>query len=242
MLRESGMLQGRTVPAWVFLTVAPLFGGSFTNGSFEFGADPTQSLGTPKDGLFLTLYAGDPSATYIDGWTVVEGNILVLGDLPPSVDYVGPFWTPSDGLRSIDLDGDTQGAIEQTFDTTSNKYYQVQFDLAGNTNGSPPMKAMEVNVNNAGNTTEIYTFDSTGYTNTNMGWTTMYFDFLATGGSTTLMFKSLDAGQFGAAIDNVRLLGPFDTPIYTPEPGSLLLMGFGTLALAARHFRSRISS
>lgn len=236
------MVRGLIAPVWVFLAFGPAFGGSFTNGSFELGADPTQPQGTPKEGLFLTLYAGDPSATYIDGWTVVEGNILVLGDLPPGVDYVGPFWTPSDGSRSIDLDGDTQGAIEQTFDTTFNKYYQVQFDLAGNTNGLPPVKTMQVNVDNASNTTEIYTFDSSGYSNTNMGWTTMYFDFLATGGSTTLMFKSLDAGQYGAAIDNVRLSGPFDTPIPTPEPGSLLLMGFGALTLAAPHFRSRISA
>src|SRR5947199_114896 len=51
------------------------------NGSFEDGPDP---------GGFTIYYAG---ATDIPGWTVTQG----------SIDYVGTYWQPGDGARSIDL-------------------------------------------------------------------------------------------------------------------------------------------
>jgi hypothetical protein len=49
------------------------------NGSFENGTDP---------GSFRTLGVGSAA---IEGWSVAGGN----------VDYIGTYWQPSDGGRSI---------------------------------------------------------------------------------------------------------------------------------------------
>ena len=62
-----------------------------TNGSFESGvafSDP-----------FITLNATD--STSITGWTVSAG----------SIDYIGSYWQPADGSRSLDMNGLSTGAI-----------------------------------------------------------------------------------------------------------------------------------
>ena len=94
------------------------------NGSFEIGADP---------GSFTTLNAVDNS---IPGWTVTGG----------SVDYIGSYWQASNGVRSLDMDGyNAAGAIaSQTFATVAGLAYWVSFDLAGNTDGLPTTKKIEV--------------------------------------------------------------------------------------------------
>ncbi len=57
-----------------------------TNGSFELGP------AIPGGSSFVTLSGG---STAITGWTVTGSTI----------DYFGPSWTVSDGIRAIDLDG-----------------------------------------------------------------------------------------------------------------------------------------
>jgi len=44
-------------------------------------------------------------STSIDAWIVTSGNI----------DYVGTWWLASEGIRSVDLNGNTDGAISQSF-------------------------------------------------------------------------------------------------------------------------------
>lgn len=149
------------------------------NGSFE---QPGTTSG------FLTF---DPStsATAFPCWRVVSGNI----------DYVHrSYWTPSDGDISLDMSGNTAGAIAQTFATAPNTVYTVTFDLAG-TPGTP-MRQLQVS---AAGQSSTRTFDATGKSATNMGWSRETFTFTANAASTTLQFTSLNAGNFGPALDNV---------------------------------------
>ena len=180
---------------------------SFQNGSFETG---------PTPGGFTTLGAGNTS---VAGWTVG-------GD---SIDYIGTYWNAQDGARSIDLAGNGPGSVSQTFDTVLNGKYRVTFWLAGNTDGPPPVKSTVVSAGGPGTT---YTFDTTGDAIPGLDWKQYSYNFTAGGTSTTLSFAAGDAGPYGAALDNVSVLG-------VPEPAQWALMigGFGLIGAASRRRR-----
>ena len=173
------MLVGSATGALMLGSLAVSVFAVGTNGSFESGIVP---------GVFTTLAAGD--STSITDWTVTSGTI----------DYIGSYWTASDGVRSIDMSGNAAGAISQTFPTTTGAVYNVTFDMAGNPAGGPTVKHMEVD---AGGAPTLYTFDTTGMTLANMGWTPETFTFTATSANTTLRFTSLDHTAYGPALDNV---------------------------------------
>ena len=168
----------------------------------------------PNPGSFLTLGNG---TTVIDGW-VVGGS---------SIDYIGTYWTSQDGSRSIDLAGNGPGSISQTFNTVNGQTYHVEFWMAGNPAGSPVLKALTAS---AGLVSGDFTFSTTGHSLGDMGWEMKYFDFTANGSTTTLTFASDIAGAYGPAIDNVSV----------PEPGTLLLLGAGLLALALAGSRKKL--
>lgn len=179
----------------------------FVNGSFESGIGP---------GSFTTVGGGN--TTSISGWKVTGA----------SVDYIGSYWTAQNLSRSIDLNGDGQGGIEQTFDTVANTIYTVSFWLAGNPDGAPVTKTVQVGATGAMNTN--FTFNSAGITKSNMGWTNYTYSFVAQGPSTTLSFASLDAGFYGAALDNVSVSAA------VPEPAAwaMMIIGFGLVGGAMR--------
>ena len=182
-----------------FLPIVPfvLLGGPLlaqvnlvTNGSFEQGPDPGPYQ--------ATLSAG---ARDIPGWRVFRGTI----------DYVGVFWMPSEGRRSIDLEGNDPGGLEQVIATAPGRTYRVVFDLAGNA-GSHDIKRMRVNA--AGSFAD-FTFDTTGKSFSNMGWVQKTWSFVANAMTTTLQFESTrPTGAQGAALDNVRVydVGPYVFP------------------------------
>ena len=93
-----------------------------SNGSFEDSSiDP---------GTFATLGVGNTSIT---DWIVSGGT----------VDYIGTYWDAADGHRSLDMNGLTNGSISQMMQgLTIGQQYRVDFDLAGNTDGSPTVKTL----------------------------------------------------------------------------------------------------
>ena len=198
MNKFKKILVTTTTGALLFATsVMPVSAAPLNNGSFELGTDP---------GSFTQLADG---STVITNWTI-GGN---------GVDYIGTYWTASDGSRSIDLSATDTGSVSQTFTTIVGVPYKVTFDMAGNPAGGNQIKNMTVS---AGGAPTAYTFDITGHNLVSMGWTSKTFNFVATSTSTTLTFTSLEANAFGPALDNVVITesapaectGTYGAPIF----------------------------
>ena len=192
-------------------TMLLLSGSAFANlvldGSFEQGT---------VSGSYLQNYS---APNPMGGWTVSAG----------SVDLIGPLtWQASEGSQSVDMAGlRANGTIQQTITgVTPLAMYYLTFDMSGNLGGGSAIKTLDVTF---GNTSMVYTFDTTGITVTNMGWAQQSGWFQASGSSTVLSFTDASGGEtsYGAAIDNVSLV---------PEPttmiaGALLLLPFGANTL-----------
>src|SRR5512141_1792883 len=96
-----------TLVGAICLAAAGAQAAMFTNGGFETGTAPGSSL---------MLTATD--TTNLTPWVVSAG----------SIDYIGTYWTPTEGSRSLDLIGldltgtrRLAGTIYQTFDTAPGK-------------------------------------------------------------------------------------------------------------------------
>jgi choice-of-anchor C domain-containing protein len=197
---------------FLFLTIlifstSPVQANVIANPSFEIGTDP---------GSFTTVFAGN---TNITNWTVNSG----------SVDYIGSYWQAADGNRSVDMDGNSAGVMSQVINglSLSSSYYVI-FSMAGNPDGGPTIKTLQVDI---GPYSGQFTFDTTGYDKNNMGWVNKSFSFTPTASTQTLTFTSLDAGYYGAAIDNVRMVAPL--------PGTVMLLGTGLAGLVVHARRKR---
>lgn len=107
----------------------------FQNGGFEVGPNSPVNFcgvcGAPYIGTFFAPYAG------ITGWNLTAGSVDIIGL---------PGWSPSEGTRSIDLDGLSAGTLVQTFDTISGATYQVSFDLAANFYAGQTIKSVLVHL------------------------------------------------------------------------------------------------
>src|SRR5262249_17630826 len=82
-------------------------GNLLVNGSFEDGPEP-------KGEGFMNLPKG---STVVKGWEVTRGD----------VDYIGSYWQPAHGKRSLELNGNRPGGIAQTFRTQKGQTYLVTF-------------------------------------------------------------------------------------------------------------------
>jgi choice-of-anchor C domain-containing protein len=182
-----------------------------SNGSFELGSNP---------GTFSTLGVGSPGLT---DWTIAGGTI----------DYIGSYWQASDGVRSVDLAGNAPGTISQTISgLTTGMRYLVSFDLAGNPDGPPPIKNVDVTINGS---TSGFAFPVGSNTRASMGWQPYSFTFFASGTSTVLSFAASNQapGFFGAALDNVSV----SSAVPEPATWAMMLTGFFGLGLLARRRR-----
>ena len=179
---------------------------TIVNGSFEDGPNP---------GSFATYGSG---STAVTGWTVSSG----------SIDYIGSYWTAQDGARSIDLAGNSPGAISQSFATTIGQAYRITYWIGRNPDGGANPRTGFIDV---GGSQTQFLYSGSG-NRADMQWQQETFDFVATGAMTTLSFAAdpATAGQaFGPALDNVSIGG-------VPEPTAwaLMIVGFGLVGGALR--------
>jgi choice-of-anchor C domain-containing protein len=173
-----------------------------TNGSFEIGPDPDPDSYLPLD----------PGSTAITGWIVTRDQI----------DYV-TGWVDADGDRSLDLNGSPGvGGIAQTFNTAAGQQYLVSFALAGNTFSGTPIRQLGVS---AAGQSEVFSFDTTGFSDDNMGWVNKTWVFTATASTTTLEFYSLSVEPenfaFGPALDNVCVISLLPSITLAVAPASV---------------------
>lgn len=178
------------------------------NGSFE------QATVNPG-GSFLTLGTGDTS---INGWTVSAG----------SIDYIGGYWPAQDGVRSVDLAGNSLGTISQSVATTALQFYTVSFWASRNPDGGLPLRTGTISF---GGQTMPFSYSSSNSLG-NMNWQQYTYTFAAVGASTLLSFAA-DASAgccWGPALDNVSMIAA----IPEPEVWAMLLFGFGAIGLQMR--------
>lgn len=198
-----------------FVALAPLASAApnlIVNGSFEANS-------INFTGGFSTLAAGSNALT---GWDITAG----------SVDLINTYWNPSQGHYSLDLSGETDGTISQSFATVVGQTYKVSFDMAGNPDDGDKVKYLQVGLSNL----PIYEFDTTGRSHTNMGWTTKSFVFQAVTGQSTLHFTGLQESAYGVALDNISV-----SAVPEPESFAMLLAGLGLIGASVRRKRNAAS-
>ena len=109
--------------------------------------------------------------------------------------------------------------------TLAGQKYVLSFDLAGNPQGGPDEKKLQVNVGGI----PVMVFNTFGKSITNMGWGARSFEFTASASSTTLSFASMTSGAYGVALDNIYV-----TAVPEPESYAMLLAGLGVMGTVAR--------
>lgn len=185
------------------------------NGSFEIGPDP---------GTFISLGNGNTSIT---GWTVGGAGI----------DYIGTYWQPQDGARSIDLNQLNLGSVSQQVTTVAGQLYRISFWMSGNPDGNNSNSQFLLNFNAFDTVNNATVFSQNAsyqnpHTRTNMLWEQRTFEFTASSSSTLLTFAGVaPPGAFGAALDNISMEA-------VPEPFTMALMG-GAAATAFARVRRR---
>jgi choice-of-anchor C domain-containing protein len=171
---------------------------AFSNGSFEEGQDPGSFITLPFPGSFIRSPVGTP---VLPGWVLESG----------SIDYVGTLWEAAEGQRSVDLNGDINGDISQTF-WASRGGYTVRFAMAGNPGGGPTTKTLDVILNGV---SQQFSFNTAGRSFQNMGYEVHTLRGGSSGELITLTFRSLNRTPFpqayGPVIDDVRVIP--DAPI-----------------------------
>ncbi|MEH2515780.1 choice-of-anchor C domain-containing protein [Bradyrhizobium sp. AZCC 1610] len=162
-------------------------------------------------GTFQTIGTGNTFGAN-NAWTVTSG----------SVDWIGNYWTPpTPGGGSVDLDGNSVGAISQTLFGLAAGTYKVTFALSGNPDGAPPEKSLEVSV--TGSAAQDYAYPVVG-NKLNMSYALESYIFTWAGGDATLNFASLNTpsnNPYGPVIGDVSI-----TAIPEPSTWAMMILGF----------------
>jgi choice-of-anchor C domain-containing protein len=193
-VRKSSIGAAISLVASLALASSALAATPFTNGSFE--------QGTYSGGGYETL-SPTSNATAMDGWTVTAG----------SVDWVSNSyltWQAEDGTYSVDMNGSSSsgvsavGTISQTFTTTANDTYTVQFWVSNNTSCGPSTKSMTASAGGATETVDVPASSSVF----SDGWLAAEpLTFVANGDSATLEFAAdpSNTTNCGVVVDNITI-------------------------------------
>lgn len=144
-------------------------------------------------GQFFNRHSAGQS--FATGWVVESGSIDLV-----------KAWQHAKGNNSVDLNGDSRGAIYQNATTVAGQSYRLRFAMAGNPDasfGENPVKQMQVWWGDT--LLDTVAFDTTGFSAVTMGWQYQEYLVVATGTVTRLRFVSLTGQQTGATLDDVSL-------------------------------------
>jgi choice-of-anchor C domain-containing protein len=220
MRRSSVMLLAVLMLSAALAFASPL---PLTNGSFELGGGGLDF----SPGFVSDIGTAHPANT-IPGWVVMSGN----------VDWISTYWNAQDGNRSLDMNGSTAGAIQQTFSSalTEGQAYKLTFWISANPELNPQdVKPIRFRIGNWNGSAWVSAVGQdagvaqpkveTGVPKFTVEWTEVNYTFTAGAGYNTLYFESLYTAALpcGPTLDNVSLAA-------VPEPGLPIL--FGTLLLA----------
>ncbi len=210
-------------------------GNLFTDGSFE----------QLSSGSGWKIDTG-PAGVLGDGWTVGLAPSTSTRGLPVGLEvrHSGVAGTAEDGIHFVELDGNQNDKISQTFATVANRSYEITFFYADRPDQS---QAFLKGTPKKGNTPAVqgsggFAYQVTGgEVNTYSGglgtdWNEAVIDFVAKGTSTT--FSIWAAGRsdsLGTSFDD------FSAAAVVPEPATLGLFaaGLAVLGLSSRRRRQQ---
>ena len=185
-----------------------------TNGDFAGAANPYQTVGTGSS------FAGG-------AWTVTSGT----------VDWIGNYWqNPGTTTGSVDLDGNSVGAISQTLVGLAAGTYHVTFAVSGNPDGLPEVKGLNVGV--TGNATASFNIPRPG-DKAHMNYVYETYTFTWGGGDATLTFASADTpstNPYGPVIGDISV-----TAVPEASTWAMMILGFMGVGFMAYRRKSNVA-
>ena len=186
--------------------------------------------------VFSDGFFNDPSATPAGvNFQTFNGGTMGPWTVNGSIDLIGTYWNPpSVGGNSVDLNGNSQGGISQTFDLAAGNYV-LGFYLSGNPDGSPATKTVGVSVGSAADPS--ITFLTTLDSNHTLNYVFHTLAFTSTGDPVTLSFASQDAGSFGAVIGGVTI----SSAVPEPSTWAMMILGFAGVGFLAFRRKNKMA-
>lgn len=166
-------------------------------------------------------------STQIPGWTVGGDSVDVM---------TTDKWEPGPGCRqSVDLAGNAQGSVAQTVSTMPGVSYLLRWEMAGDLDGGPVLKAMHVFWESR--LVAAPTFDTAGHSDSSMGWVDMHVTVDATRTRSVVTFADVSAGDtaYGATLDDVSL-----TVQYTTVHGFRVTNSHDAYSVAVRQMLAKV--
>lgn len=201
------------------------------NGGFE-----APVVGGPYNVNVFNGSAGYDVGTF--GWTISPTMFNPSGN----IDHIGTYWNPNSGAQCIDLNGNTIGAIMQSFNTTIGETYTFSFYYSNN----GEMRTGDIAQGNAyvldgmGSTIWTQLFTHTGSTlPSNMQYDFFTVNFVATSSTSSVVFEGLQSQVAGDSSQGLVLDDISVTGAAIPEPGTIALMSIGAIGLGAMAYMKR---
>lgn len=184
------------LPRYATKSTPTAFTGIVKNGDFEFPRVPV--------GQFNEYYAGQT----FGNWTVAAGSIDLVDQ---------HYWQAGHGEQSLDMNGNSAGALYQDVPTRGGATYTLSFLLAANSECGDTIKALQIWW--GGKLLDTLQVSTRGHDDQHMGWhnslayathsaLNLKFPYVvrASANVTRLEFVSLTPGNCGAVIDLVSLV------------------------------------